>query len=127
MTAEILEEQQQQATLQPTYLKGKFTSPAKQRVQEFLAGIRSFEPTLGLLYGDIEGAVAGRPSWSLTAFDPQTVDEMITMYASFGVSVSYELDGFTVVIPQLAHIAELDTGTFDFKGNRLVQLSVGAA
>ena len=119
MTAEITEEK----TILPQSapLKGKFTPAAKQRITDFLAGIRSFEPTLCLLYGDVQGVVAGRPSWSITAFAPATVAEMTEMYASFGAVVSYELDGFRVVVPQMAHIAELDTGTLDFKDNRLVQ------
>ncbi len=108
-------------------LKGKFSPAAKQRIADFLASIRSFEPTLGLLYGDVAGVVAGRPSWSITAFAPATVAEMTDMYASFGAVVTYDLDGFRVLVPQMAHIGELDGGVLDFKDNRLILTAPSAA
>ena len=101
-------------------LKGRFAPAAKQRITKFLASFHSFQPTLGLLYGDMAGVVAGKPSWSVTALAPQTVAELTEMYASFGAVVAYDLDGFRVLVPQMGHIAELDGGTLDFKGNRLV-------
>ena len=100
-------------------LKGHLTPAARERIAGFLGSFRSFEPTLGLLYGDLEGRVAGRPSWSIMALAPRVVDELVEMYGSFGAVVTYELDGFRVIVPQLGHIAELDGVTLDFTGNRL--------
>ena len=53
-------------------LKGSFSAAAKQRIETYLASFESFEPTLGLLYGDVAGQIAGRASWSITAFGPRT-------------------------------------------------------
>ena len=100
-------------------LKGRFTPEAKQRVSEFLESIETYEATLGLLYGDMDGKVAGAPSWSITAFDPLTVEDTVAMYAGFGAAVCYELDGFCVMVPQKSHIAELDEGVLEFVHNRL--------
>lgn len=100
-------------------LKGKFTPAAKQRIEEFLASFHSFEPTLAFLYGDMDGKVAGRPSWSIAAFGERTADDMIEKYASFGAVVCYELDGLRVLVPQMSRLSELDGGTLDFVGNRL--------
>jgi hypothetical protein len=100
-------------------LKGRFTPEAKQRITQFLQSFESFRPTLALLYGDIYGQIAGRPSWSMTAYGPRTVADMVEMYATFGSVVLYELDGFQVIVPQLAHIAELDGGTLEFAGDRI--------
>jgi hypothetical protein len=100
-------------------LKGTFAPEAKQRITEFLQSFHSFEPTLGLLYGDLEGLVTGSPSWSITALDSVTVEEMVGLYESFGATVCYELDGFQVVIPQVSRIAELDGGVLGFTQNRL--------
>jgi hypothetical protein len=100
-------------------LKGRFAPAAKQRITDFLESFETFEPTLGLLYGDLEGDVAGGPSWSMTAFDPRTVEDTLAMYASFGAVVRYELDGFDVLIPQVSHAKELDSGVLDFIDNRI--------
>lgn len=100
-------------------LRGRFTPAAKQRVQEYLDSFRSFEPTLGLLYGN----VGVEPSWSLTAFAPATVDDMMEMYGSFGAVVCYELDGFRVLVPQMSHIGQLDDGELDFTDNRLRRIA----
>ena len=100
-------------------LKGRFSPAARERISEFLASFKSFEPTLGLLYGDVDAGANGGPSWSITAFAPQTVDDMMDMYGSFGAVVCYELDGFRVLVPQMSHIAELDGGELDFTGDRL--------
>jgi hypothetical protein len=100
-------------------LKGAFSADAKQQVSDFLASFKSFAPTLGLLYGDVDPAT-GTGSWSVTAFGPQTVDDLTDMYAGFGGVVCYELDGFRVLVPQLAHIGDLDGDTLEFRGTRLV-------
>jgi hypothetical protein len=108
-------------------LKAKFSPAAKQRITEYLQSFESFEPTLGLLYGDMEGGVAGSPSWSMTAFDPRTVNDTIEMYASFDAVVSYELDGFKVIIPQMARVKELDKGILDFVANRICPASASGS
>jgi hypothetical protein len=108
-------------------LKGTFAPSTKQRITKFLESFSSFEPTLGLLYGDLEGKVAGKASWSITALGPRTVDDMIELYGSFGALVCYELDGFRVVVPQTAHIAELDGGVFEFKSTRLLPVPPSSA
>ena len=96
-----------------------FSPSARQRVTEFLQSFVSFEPTLGLLYGAIPSEGAGKGSWSMTALGPQTVEELATMYAKFGSVVCYEIDGIRVVIPQLAHIEELESGVLEFAGDRI--------
>lgn len=101
-------------------LEGRFAPAARERIESFLASFRSFEPTLGLLYGDLDGRVAGGPSWSITAFGPQTVHDIVRMYASFGAVVSYEFDGIRIVVPQMAHLAKLEGAELDFRGSRLV-------
>jgi hypothetical protein len=101
-------------------LKGTFAPSTKQRISKFLQSFSSFEPTLALLYGDMEGKVAGKASWSITAIGSRTVDDMIELYGSFGAVVCYELDGFKVLVPQTAHIAELDGGVLEFKATRLI-------
>ena len=108
---------------QVAHLNGCFTPAAKDRITEYLSAFQSFEPTLGLLYGDLLGVVAGHPSWSIAAFDPQTVDGMVEMYGSFGAVVCYELDGFKVLVPQMAHIGKLDDCELAFKGNRLCSVT----
>jgi hypothetical protein len=108
-------------------LKGTFAPSTKQRISKFLQSFSSFEPTLALLYGDLEGKVAGKASWSITAIGPRTVDDMIELYGSFGAVVCYELDGFKVLVPQTAHIAELDGGMLEFKATRLIPVVPSSA
>jgi hypothetical protein len=103
-----------------TKLKSTFSPSTKQRISKFLESFKSFEPTLGLLYGDLEGQVAGKASWSITALGPRTVDDMVELYGSFAAVVCYELDGFRVIVPQTAHLAELDGGVLEFRQNRLI-------
>lgn len=98
-------------------LGARFTPAAKERIDHYLASFVSFEPVLGLLYSD----TAGPGSWSIAAFGQQTVDELIKMYSSFGAIVCYDIDGIRAIVPQLAHIDELDSGTLDFVGDRLVR------
>lgn len=101
-------------------LKSTFSPSTKQRIRKFLESFKSFEPTLGLLYGDLEGQVAGKASWSITALGSGTVDDVVELYGSFGAVVCYELDGFRVIVPQTAHLAELDGGVLEFRHNRLI-------
>ena len=111
---------------QVAQLRGKFSPAAQKRISDFLGSFKTFEATLGLLYGDIAGVVAGKPSWSITALDPTTVQDTIDMYASFGAVVAYELDGFRVIVPQIACVAELDQGELDFIDNRICAVSPAA-
>ena len=104
---------------QVAQLRARFTPDARRRITDYLESFKSFEPTLALLYGDKAGVVAGKPSWSITAYGPRTVKDMVEMYAGFGSVVLYELDGLQVIVPQLAHIAELDGGLLEFAGNRI--------
>jgi hypothetical protein len=99
-------------------LGGRFAPQARERIQQYLQSFVSFEPVLGLLYSD----VSGQGSWSMAAFAQQTVDELTKMYGSFGAAVCYNIDGLQAVIPQVAHIDELDSGVLDFAGNRLVRV-----
>lgn len=98
-------------------LGGRFTPAARARITDYMQSFVSFEPVLGLLYSD----VSGQGSWSIAALGQQTVDELIKMYGGFGAVVCYDIDGMRAVIPQLAHIDELDSGMLDFVGNRLVR------
>ena len=41
------------------------------------------------------------------------------MYGSFGAVVCYDIDGVSVIVPQIAHIEQLDSGILDFVGDRL--------
>ena len=99
-------------------LAGRFTEAARLRIQDWLAGFRSFKPVLTLLYGNAAGAEAG--SWSMQAISEEMARDIALMYAGFGSIVCYKLDGFQVVVPQLAHIAELNRGELSFSGNRLI-------
>ena len=121
-------EEQEVVTRRPQVapLNARLTPAAKQRIEQFLADFHSFEPNLALLYGDIDGKVGGRPSWSITAYGERTADDMIEMYASFGAVVCYELDGLKVLIPQMSHIGELDGCTLDFVGDCLSSTPPGA-
>ncbi len=100
-------------------LGATFLPEARERITDFLHSFVSFEPTLGLLYGAISQDESGKGSWSITAFDPQTVDEMVEMHTGFGSIVRFDLDGIHVVIPQLAHIGELESGVLEFVGDRI--------
>lgn len=102
-------------------LGARFAPAARERVTEYLHSFVSFEPVLGLLYSD----VGCQPSWSLAALGKGTVDELVAMYSSFGAVVCYEIDGISVVVPQLAHIEMLDSGTLDFVGDRLQRIPPG--
>lgn len=100
-------------------LDTRFTPQARDRINEFLASFHSFEPTLGLLYGDLAADGSGKGSWSLTAFGRRTVDDIIDMYAGFGAVVCYDLDGINAVIPQVGHIDELESAELEYVGGRL--------
>jgi len=100
-----------------------FSPQTRERVNKFLQSFESFEPTLGLLYGDIKPDGSGQGSWSLVAYGPQTVNEMTEMYAGFGSIVCFDLDGLDVVIPQIARIGELESGVLEFVDDRLIVVS----
>ena len=85
-------------------LGARFAPAARERISDYLQSFVSFDPVLGLLYSDVEG----QPSWSMAALGKATVDELVTMYSSFGAVVCYAIDGISVVIPQLALIEMLD-------------------
>ena len=104
-------------------LGAKFSPPARARITGYLESFESFRPTLGLLYGAISPDGSGKGSWSVAALDSNTVAELVKMYAGFGSVVCYELDGIRVVIPQLAHIAELESGVLEFVGDRIRPVS----
>ena len=108
-------------------LDARFAAAARDRIVEFLQSSHSFEPTLGLLYGDVPADGSGKGTWSITAYCRSTVDEMIEMYGSFGAVVCYEIDGIRTVIPQMGHIDELESVTLDFVGNRLQPVVPGQA
>lgn len=96
-------------------LGARFAPAARERIDTYLKSFVSYEPVLGLLYSDAEEP----PSWSLIALGRKTVDELIKMYGGFGAVVCYDIDGVAVIVPQLAHIEQLDSGTLDFVGDRL--------
>jgi hypothetical protein len=48
----------------------------------------------------------------------------VKMYAGFGGIVCYDLDGIRVVVPQLAHIAELESGELEFSGDRICSRAI---
>ena len=98
-------------------LDTRFTDKARERIKEFIASFESFEPSLGLLYGEVDAS--GMGSWSLVAYGKQTVDDIVEMYAAFGSVVCYDLDGIQAVIPQIAHIDKLESAELEFIGGRL--------
>ena len=100
-------------------LGATFSPGARNRIIDFLNSFVSFEPTLGLLYGTAAQDGSGKGSWSITAFGPQTVAEMVEMYTGFGSVVCFDLDGIQVVIPQLAHLGELESGVLEFVEDRI--------
>jgi len=105
--------------LQYVQLETRFTEQARDRIKEFLASFESFEPTLGLLYGDVAPSGSAKGSWSMAAFGRQTVDDIVEMYAAFGSVVCYDLAGIQAVIPQIAHIDELESAELEYIGGRL--------
>jgi hypothetical protein len=108
-------EEATEVTLRVVDLAGHFSPAAHEHIKKYAQSFVSFEPVLGLLYSNVEG----RGSWSLAAFGQATVDEMVRMYSKFGAVVCYQIDGIRFIVPQLAHIEELDSGMFDFVGERL--------
>jgi hypothetical protein len=106
-------------------LRARFSPAARQRVEAFLSSFSSFDPTLALLYGTEGGAQPG--SWSMQAIGESMVNDLARRYAGFGAVVCYDLDGIRVVVPQLAHIRQLDHGKLDLQGARLTSVGAGAA
>ncbi len=98
-------------------LGARFTPAAREHIAAYLESFVSFEPILGLLYSD----VGGSGSWSLAALGKATVDDMSSMYSRFGAVIWYDIDGVRVVVPQLAHIDTLDSGTLDLVDGRIVR------
>ena len=96
-------------------LGARFTPEARERIETYRRSFVSFEPRLGLLYSD----AGDQPSWSLAAFGEETVRELVDMYGSFGAVVCYDIDGVDMIVPQLAHIELLDSGTLEFVGDRI--------
>lgn len=102
-------------------LGARFTPEARERIDTYRRSFVSFEPRLGLLYSD----AGDEPSWSLAAFGEETVRELVDMYGSFGAVVCYDIDGVDVIVPQLAHIELLDSGTLHFVGDRIHRRAEG--
>jgi hypothetical protein len=92
---------------------------ARRFVDEYLAAVRTFEPTLGLLYGNGHAAEA-TGSWSVIAYSDAAVQELVEFYANFGASVRFELDGVPVVIPQIGRAGKLNSGVLEMRDNRLL-------
>ena len=116
MTREL---EQAEKTVRVFQLETRFTPEARARIESFLQSFVSFEPVLGLLYGDLPADGSGKGTWSIAALGRQTVDDMIEMYARFGAVICYDIDGIQVVVPQIGHINELEAGVLDFAGDRL--------
>jgi hypothetical protein len=106
---------------EPDILKlGVRLSPAARRhIEQSLAAITGYEPTLGLLYGIDPALEAGRGSWSVAAYAPETVNDLISTYGRFGANVRFELDGIPAVIAQIGQVKQLGAGTLELRHNRL--------
>jgi len=100
-------------------LDSTLVSSARQTIQQFLDSFVSFEPTLGLLFGEVSPSDDASGSWSLCAYDSQTAGELIESYERFGASVCFDLDGFRVLIPQLARVPLLRGVELDLVENRI--------
>ena len=100
-------------------LGGMFSIAAREHVDSCLGAIHSYEPTLGLLYGVDSGLAGGAGSWSVMALADENVAELAEMYARFGAEVCYELDGMKVIVAQIGHLKELDSGVLELRDNRL--------
>jgi hypothetical protein len=98
-------------------LGARFTAAAREHIEHYLHSFVSFEPVGGLLYSTANG----EGSWSVAAFGQATVDELVEMYGRFGAVVYYDIDGILLVIPQLAHIEQLDSGVLDIADGRIVR------
>jgi hypothetical protein len=100
-------------------LGGRFSPPAREFVEARLALIKSYVPTVGLLYGVDPALEEGRGSWSVAAYAQETVADLVNFYGRFGAKVCFELDGMRVVIAQIGHLKQLDSGLLELRHNRL--------
>ena len=116
MTQEI---DQPEKEIRTVRLDTRFTPEARERIVKFMQSFVSFKPVLGLLYGDVPADGAAKGTWSIEALGQQTVDDLIEMYAGFGAVICYDIDDIQVVVPQIGHINELESGVLEFSGDRL--------
>jgi hypothetical protein len=96
-----------------------FSPAAREHVEARLGAIKGYEPTLGLLYGVDPERSDGAGSWSTVALADETIADLVATYARFGADVRFELDGLTVVVAQIGHLKQLDSGVLELRGNRL--------
>jgi hypothetical protein len=82
-------------------LGARLSPAARRHIEQTLAAIQGYEPTLGLLYGVDPALEAGQGSWSVAAYAPETVADLVSFYGKFGATVRFELDGFATVIAQI--------------------------
>ena len=116
MTQEI---EQPEKVIRTVRLDTRFTPEARERIVKFMQSFVSFKPVLGLLYGDVPADGSAKGTWSIAALGQQTVDDLIEMYAGFGAVICYDIDDIQVVVPQIGHINELESGVLEFSGDRL--------
>ena len=116
MTQEI---EQPEKVIRTVRLDTRFTPEARERIVKFMQSFVSFKPVLGLLYGDVPADGSAKGTWSIAALGQQTVDDLIEMYAGFGAVICYDIDDIQVIVPQIGHINELETGVLEFSGDRL--------
>ena len=101
-------------------LGAKLTAHAREQIADYLEGIQSYHPNLGLLYGIDPSINDGKGSWSMVAYDDNYAAELQDHYGRYGASISFELDGFNVLIPQIGRIHKLDSGVIEMVNNRLI-------
>jgi hypothetical protein len=111
--------EQLEKVIRTVRLDTRFTPDARERIVKFMQSFVSFKPVLGLLYGDVPADGSAKGTWSIAALGQQTVDDLIEMYAGFGAVICYDIDDIQVVVPQIGHINELETGVLEFSGDRL--------
>ena len=100
-------------------LGARLTPAARQHIDATLGAIGSFVPTLGLLYGNNHVAADTAGSWSVIAYSDENVQELVDFYGQFGAAVCFELDGYKVVVPQIGHLQQFESGVLDMRDNRL--------
>ena len=100
-------------------LGAQLTPTAREHIDANLDAIRSFVPTLGLLYGNNHAAADSAGSWSVIAYSDENVQELVDFYGQFGAAVCFELDGYKVVVPQIGQLQQLESGLVDMRDNRL--------
>ncbi len=90
-------------------LGARLAPAARRHVDQALAAIKGYKPTLGLLYGTDPALEDGQGSWSVAAYAPETVADLVSFYGKFGATVRFELDGLEVVIAQIGQAQQLST------------------